>query len=92
MIHYLVSKGADVKAVNREGQTTVDMANGPVQRMQPWPETIKFLERHRREEQPQVRVLLAGEDSRLAGCKFPVAVASSKRLICCNWPYHVLNW
>ena len=44
MIHYLVSKGADVKAVNREGQTTVDMANGPVQRVQPWPETIKYLE------------------------------------------------
>ena len=46
MIEYLVSKGADVKAVNREGQTTVDMANGPVQRVQPWPETIKFLESH----------------------------------------------
>jgi ankyrin repeat protein len=44
MIEYLVSKGADVKTVNREGQTTVDMANGPVQRVQPWPETIKFLE------------------------------------------------
>ena len=44
MIEYLVSKGADVKAVNREGQTTVDMANGPVQRVQPWPETVKFLE------------------------------------------------
>ena len=44
MIQYLVSKGADVKAVNREGQTTVDMANGPVQRVQPWPETIKYLE------------------------------------------------
>jgi uncharacterized protein len=44
MIKYLVSKGADVKAVNREGQTTIDMANGPVQRVQPWPETIKYLE------------------------------------------------
>jgi ankyrin repeat protein len=44
MIRYLVSKGADVKVVNREGQTTVDMANGPVQRVQPWPETIKLLE------------------------------------------------
>jgi len=44
MIRYLVTKGADVKAVNREGQTTVDMANGPVQRVQPWPETITFLE------------------------------------------------
>jgi ankyrin repeat protein len=44
MIRYLVSKGADVKAVNREGQTTIDLANGPVQRVQPWPETIKYLE------------------------------------------------
>ena len=44
MILYLVSKGADPKVVNREGQTTVDMANGPVQRTQPYPETIKLLE------------------------------------------------
>jgi ankyrin repeat protein len=44
MILYLVSKGADVKVVNRSGQTTVDMANGPVQRTQPYPETIKLLE------------------------------------------------
>ena len=44
MIQYLVSKGADVMAVNRQGQTTVDMANGPVQRTQPYPETIKLLE------------------------------------------------
>jgi ankyrin repeat protein len=44
MIRYLVSKGADPTAVNREGQTTVDMANGPVQRVQPWPDTITYLE------------------------------------------------
>ncbi len=44
MITYLVSKGADVTLVNRGGQTTVDMANGPVQRIQPFPETIKLLE------------------------------------------------
>ena len=44
MILYLVSKGADVKFVNREGKTTVDMANGPVQRISPFPETIKLLE------------------------------------------------
>ena len=44
MIRYLVSKGADVTKVNRRGQTTVDMANGPVQRTQPYPETIKLLE------------------------------------------------
>jgi ankyrin repeat protein len=45
MIRYLVSKGADVKAVNRDGKTTVDMANGPVQRVQPFPETIALLEK-----------------------------------------------
>ena len=44
MIRYLVSKGADVTKVSRGGQTTVDMANGPVQRIQPFPETIKLLE------------------------------------------------
>jgi ankyrin repeat protein len=44
LIKYLVSKGADPKAVSRTGQTTVDMANGPVQRIQPFPETIALLE------------------------------------------------
>jgi len=44
LIKYLVSKGADVRAVARSGQTTVDMANGPVQRVQPFPETIALLE------------------------------------------------
>ena len=43
-IRFLVEKGANVKAVNRSGQTTVDMANGPVQRTQPFPDTIKLLE------------------------------------------------
>ena len=43
MILYLVSKGADVMAVNRAGETTADMANGPVQRIQPFPETIALL-------------------------------------------------
>ena len=44
LIHYLVSRGADVMVVSRRGQTTVDMANGPVQRIQPFPETIALLE------------------------------------------------
>jgi ankyrin repeat protein len=44
MIEYLVAKGADPKITNRAGQTTVDMANGPVQRISPFPETIKLLE------------------------------------------------
>lgn len=43
-ILYLVSKGADVSAVSRRGQTTADMANGPVQRVSPFPETVKLLE------------------------------------------------
>jgi ankyrin repeat protein len=45
MILYLVEKGADVMAVARNGQTTVDMANGPVQRYSPFPETIALLEK-----------------------------------------------
>jgi uncharacterized protein len=43
-IKYLVSRGADVLAVNRVGQTTVDMANSPEQRTQPFPDTIALLE------------------------------------------------
>jgi ankyrin repeat protein len=45
LILYLVSKGADVKAVARSGQTTADMANGPVQRVSPFPETVALLEK-----------------------------------------------
>lgn len=44
MIRYLVSKGADVKAVARSGQTTADMANGPVQRISPFLDTVRLLE------------------------------------------------
>ena len=43
LIEYLVSKGADPKTVARNGRTTADMANGPVQRVQPYPETIALL-------------------------------------------------
>jgi ankyrin repeat protein len=45
MILYLMSKGAVVTKINRAGQSTVDMANGPVQRTQPYPETIALLEK-----------------------------------------------
>jgi uncharacterized protein len=45
LILYLVSKGADPTAVARNGQTTADMANGPVQRVQPFPETVALLEK-----------------------------------------------
>ncbi len=44
MIKYLVSKGANVMAVSREGKTTVDMANSPVSRIEPFPATIALLE------------------------------------------------
>ena len=44
LILYLVSLGADVTYVSRRGQTTVDMANGPVQRILPFPETVALLE------------------------------------------------
>jgi uncharacterized protein len=45
LIQYLVSKGADVTVVSRRGQTTADMANGPVQRISPFPETVALLEK-----------------------------------------------
>ena len=44
MIEFLAEHGADVTFVSRRGQTTVDMANGPQQRVQPFPETIALLE------------------------------------------------
>ena len=43
LIEYLVSKGADVTALSRRGQTTADMANGPVQRVPPFLETVELL-------------------------------------------------
>ena len=44
LIKYLVSKGVDVSQVSRSGQTTADMANGPVQRIPPFPATVALLE------------------------------------------------
>ena len=44
MIIYLVSKGARVDAVARNGTTVADMANGPRQRIQPYPDTVALLE------------------------------------------------
>ncbi len=44
VILYLVEQGADVLAVARTGQTTVDMANGPAQGVTPFPRTISLLE------------------------------------------------
>jgi ankyrin repeat protein len=45
LIQYLVSKGGDVTAVARSGQTTADMANGPVQRISPYLDTVALLEK-----------------------------------------------
>ena len=45
LILYLVERGAGVTAVSRRGQTTADMANGPVQRIQPFLETLELLVR-----------------------------------------------
>ena len=44
VIHYLVEKGVDVQAINRKGQSTADMANGPIQRTQPYFDTVALLE------------------------------------------------
>ena len=44
MILYLVSKGARVDLVGKNGVTSVDMANSPRERIEPFPETIKLLE------------------------------------------------
>lgn len=43
LIKYLASKGGDLMAVSRRGQTTADMANGPVQRIVPFLETVDLL-------------------------------------------------
>ncbi len=43
LVLYLVDKGADVKATSRKGQTTADMANGPIERVSPFPDTIALL-------------------------------------------------
>ena len=45
LIQYLLGKGTDVKALSRKGQTTADMANGPVQRIPPFVETVALLEK-----------------------------------------------
>ena len=44
LILYLVEQGADAKALTRKGQTTADMANGPVQRVTVFPEIVRLLE------------------------------------------------
>jgi ankyrin repeat protein len=46
LVTYLVDQGADVMVISRKGQTTVDMANGPIQRVAPFPDTIALLENY----------------------------------------------
>ncbi len=43
LCEYLLSKGADISAVSERGETVADMANGPRQRIQPFPETLALL-------------------------------------------------
>ncbi|MEO2157774.1 MAG: ankyrin repeat domain-containing protein, partial [bacterium] len=43
LVLYLIDQGADVKVLSRAGQTTADMANGPVSRVSPYPETVALL-------------------------------------------------
>lgn len=42
-IKYLMSKGADISVVSRKGQTVADMANGPVERVPPFLETLDYV-------------------------------------------------
>jgi ankyrin repeat protein len=43
-IRFLIEHGADVMVISRKGETVADMANGPVQRVRPFPETVALLE------------------------------------------------
>ncbi len=43
LVQYLVDQGGNVRAVSNNGETTADMANGPRQRIQPFPETLALL-------------------------------------------------
>jgi len=45
MVNYLVSKGANVKAKSRAGDTVADLANGPTRFGQPHLETVALLEK-----------------------------------------------
>ena len=45
MVNYLVSKGANVKARSKAGDTVADMANGPTRFGQPHLETVALLEK-----------------------------------------------
>lgn len=44
-ILFLASRGTDIHAISRRGQTTADLANSPEQRAQPHPATVALLEK-----------------------------------------------
>lgn len=44
-ILFLASRGVDINAISRRGQTTADLANSPEQRAQPHPATVALLEK-----------------------------------------------
>ena len=64
-ILYLVSQGADVTRISREGRSTADMANAPVQRVAAVPRSARAPRQARRQEQQQVRVLLIASATRV---------------------------
>ena len=43
MIEHRIRQGADIMVVSRKGQTIADMANGPAERISPFPATIELL-------------------------------------------------
>jgi len=43
LVQYLVDRGGNVRAISGRGETTADMANGPRQRIQPYPELVALL-------------------------------------------------
>ena len=45
MVNYLISKGANIKARSKAGDTVADLANGPTRFGQPHPETVALLEK-----------------------------------------------
>ncbi len=45
LVLYLVKRGAELGAVSRRDQTVADMANGPIQRQQPFPAMVALLEK-----------------------------------------------
>jgi uncharacterized protein len=45
MVNYLMSKGANIKAKSKAGDTVADLANGPTRFGQPHPETVSLLEK-----------------------------------------------